>query len=138
MERKNRHHLYQQLCPPNNDMFWCLTGALYKYLNILITWVCYLSACTCIMFLRLLLCVLFVKLYYRRKNKFGLLVALTSGSTATGELYWDDGESMGKYSNAHQLKYRSNVVVLKFFIIQSIWFVALFSTVKIQKMCWYY
>ena len=32
---------------------------------------------------------------FRRKNDFQLLVALSLDSDAYGELYWDDGESLG-------------------------------------------
>ena len=35
-------------------------------------------------------------LIYRRKNKFGLCVALDVNGVAHGELYWDDGEELGK------------------------------------------
>ncbi len=31
-----------------------------------------------------------------RKNKFGLLVALTGDGMASGDLYWDDGDTVGK------------------------------------------
>lgn len=30
-----------------------------------------------------------------RKNQFGLLIALDDEQTAKGELYWDDGDSLG-------------------------------------------
>ena len=31
-----------------------------------------------------------------RKNKFGLIVPLSTDGTACGELFWDDGDSVGK------------------------------------------
>ena len=32
----------------------------------------------------------------RRKNPFGLLVAFGKEGKAVGELYWDDGEALGR------------------------------------------
>ena len=35
-------------------------------------------------------------LIHRRKNKFGIVAALDTNGIANGELYWDDGEELGK------------------------------------------
>ena len=32
----------------------------------------------------------------RRKNKFGIVAALDANGIANGELYWDDGEELGR------------------------------------------
>jgi len=35
-------------------------------------------------------------LFYSRQTPFTLMVALDSNDKASGELFWDDGESIGK------------------------------------------
>jgi len=35
-------------------------------------------------------------LFYSRRTPFTLMVALDSNDEASGELFWDDGESIGK------------------------------------------
>lgn len=39
--------------------------------------------------------------FYSRKKSLGLIIALDDNGQATGDLFWDDGESRGGHSEMH-------------------------------------
>lgn len=47
---------------------------------------------------------------YSRTNPMGLIVALDDNSQATGELFWDDGDTRDTVENKNYILYRFNVV----------------------------
>ena len=49
---------------------------------------------------------------YSRQNAFGLRVALNKNEKASGDLFWDDGDSVGTLYS--QLLFTSNIPVYKY------------------------
>lgn len=39
---------------------------------------------------------MFLLLFFSRKNPFGMLIALDDNGQASGQLFWDDGDGIGK------------------------------------------
>jgi hypothetical protein len=54
-----------------------------------------------------------------RGNPFQLLVALSSSGSASGNLYWDDGDSIGMFSIPCLLRFYNELFIL-FYVLDSI------------------